>query len=137
MKELIILGKAPIKYKVSELKTSTNEIWMMGTDDRKGGDVYFELHGINVKHPNTIYSLPDQVYELDLPINNSICALLVHAYLLGYTNISIIGAPMEATHEYLQQKPAVAYICGWLKAKGISVKWSYGPSNTNYGKCRK
>lgn len=136
MKDLIILGKAPIKHSVTELKTSDNEIWMMGTDSRAGGDKYFELHGIKVNHSNVMYELPDVVYRLDLPINNSICALLVYAYLEGYKKISIIGAPMDASHEYLQQKPAVAYICGWLKAKGVNVEWAYGPTNTNYGKCR-
>jgi len=137
MKDLIILGKAPIKYTVKGLKTSANEIWMMGTDDRVGGDIYFELHGIHVNHPHTVYSLPDEVYEQNLPINNSICALLVYAYLQGYKNISIIGAPMDANHEYLQQKPAVAYVCGWLKAHDVIVEWAYGPTNTNYGKVRK
>lgn len=136
MKDLIILGKAPIKYSVSELKTSNNEIWMLGTDARAGGDKYFELHGIPVNHENVIYELPEKIYRLGLPINNSICALLVHAYLLGYKKISVIGAPMDAKNEYLQQKPAVAYICGWLFAKGVTVEWAYGPQNTNYGRMK-
>lgn len=136
MKELLILGKAPIKYKIRELKTSENEIWMLGTDPREGGDVYFELHGIKTNHPNTVYELPEVVYKQGLPINNSISALLIHAYLLGYKDINILGCPMDSRAEYITQKPALAYVVGYLNGKELNINWSHCPSNINYGKHR-
>ena len=136
MKELLIIGKAPIQYQVYDLKTKKNEVWMLGTDEREGADVYYELHGIKVNHPNTVYSLPDEVYRFGLPINSSIGALLVYAYIKGYKRITLIGAPMDATHEYAMQKPAVACIIGWLMAKGVKVDWGYMPQNTDYGRVK-
>ena len=54
----------------------------------------------------------------------------------GYTEIKIIGSPMEAKSEYIEQRPALAYICGYLNAKGIKVDWVDGPKNINYGRKR-
>ena len=79
MKKLIICGKANMEKSVAEIKEKNSELWMCGTDKRDGADRYFELHGIKVKHENVTTELPAKVYELGLPVNNTICALLVFA----------------------------------------------------------
>jgi len=109
---------------------------MLGTDNREGADRYFELHGIKVEHENTAYELPDAVYNQGLPINNSISALLVYAVLSGYTNIAIVGAPMNARDEYIQERPALAFLVGYFAAKGIKLSWDGMVENLNYGKKR-
>lgn len=132
MKNLIICGKGPIS---SDELNLDDDIWMLGTDNRTFGDVYFELHGIIIKsHDNVIYNLPEKVYSFGLPINNSISALCVYAWLLGYVNVTILGCPMDACDEYKLQKPALAYCIGWLNAKGMNITWKHLPKNKNYGK---
>ena len=49
-----------------------------------------------------------------MPVNNSISALAVYAWLTGYTEIKIKGCAMVAKNEYLEQRPAVAYVVGFL-----------------------
>ena len=78
MRKLYIVGKANSPETREQFAEPEAEVWMLGTDDREGADRYFELHGIKVKHENTAYELPDAVYNQGLPINNSICALLVY-----------------------------------------------------------
>lgn len=134
MKDLIIIGKAPINKDISELKKQNNELWLCGTDERKGGDLYFELHNIIVDHSNVIYSLPEEVYTMGLPVNNTISAMLIYAYIKGYKNIKIIGAPMVANDEYIAQRPALAYIIGFFNGKGLNIEWEHLPKNTNYGR---
>ena len=133
MKKLIICGKANMERSIAEIKEKNSELWMCGTDPREGADRYFELHGIEVKHQNVITELPKKVYELGLPVNNTICALLVFAYLSGYTRVTILGAPMNATHEYIEQRPALAYIVGYLNASGMKIEWDAIPQTVNYG----
>lgn len=138
MKKLIISGKADSWRSIEELKKKNAEIWMCGTDQREGGDLHFELHGIEIKnHKNVIYELPEEVYTFGLPINNTISALCVYAWLLGYKWISIVGAPMNSSNEYLEQRPALAYVIGWLSAKGVKINWSALPRSTDYGKKEK
>ena len=103
---------------------------------REGADKYFELHGIKVKHENTVYELPDEVYGQGLPINNSVSALLVHAVLLGYTDIALVGCPMNARDEYIQERPALAFVVGYMAAKGIRLSWDGMVENLDYGKKR-
>ena len=136
MKTLIICGKASEWKNVNELKIDreTTELWMCGTDERKGADLYFELHDIKVKHKRVIRELPDEVYAFGLPVNNTICALCVYAWLKGYKNVLVMGSPMLATHEYIEQRPALAYIIGWLTARGMNIQWTGLPKNIDYGK---
>lgn len=134
MKKLYIIGKAPIKEKIKELKDEDTEIWMCGTDPRQGADAYFELHGIVTNKPCTYYSLPDKVYEMGLPINNTISALVVYAYIKGYKDITILGCPMSCKIEYIQQRPSLAYVVGWCNGRGIHVEWVDAPKNNNYGR---
>jgi len=139
MEKLIICGKADFtKDEKILLANKDAKVWMLGTDHRKGADMYFELHGIFIEyHDNVIYNLPESVYQQGLPINNSISALLVHAYLLGYKDISVIGAPMDGKGEYMAQRPSMAFIMGFLAGKGVKVYWPYMPRNVDYGKTRR
>lgn len=134
MRKLYIVGKANSPEAREQFAEPEAEVWMLGTDNREGADKYFELHGITVEHENTIYELPDAVYNQGLPINNSISALLVYAVLSGYTNIAIVGAPMNARDEYIQERPALAFLVGYFAAKGIKLSWDGMVENLNYGK---
>ena len=133
MKKLIICGKANMEKTVAEIRTKNCELWMLGTDPRKGADKYFELHGIKVEHENTIYELPDSVYEMGLPINNSISALLVYAWISGYKEVSIVGAPMDSKDEYIHERPALAFVVGYIAAQGMKLEWDGMVENSNYG----
>ena len=134
MKKLIICGKGNDHIPLNEIAGPDDETWLHGTDPRDGADWYFELHGIDTGRENTIYEMPETIYKAGLPINNTICAMLVCAWLSGYQEIRLCGAPLEATDEYQDQKPAVAFIVGFLKGKGIKVTWDEGPENKNYGR---
>ncbi|MCR4627388.1 MAG: hypothetical protein K5640_07035 [Treponema sp.] len=137
MKKLIICGKANIELAVDEFKEKNSELWMLGTDPRNGADKYFELHGIKVNHENTVYELPDEVYEQGLPINNSISALLIHGWLQGYKTIEIIGAPMNARDEYINERPSLAFVVGYIAAQGVKLSWDGMVENTDYGRKKK
>ena len=91
MNTVIICGKANRGIPVEALRKGDAEFWLLGTDEREGADKYFELHGIKVEHENTFYELPDEVYNQGLPINNSISALAIYAWMLGAKKISIIA----------------------------------------------
>lgn len=132
MKKLVICGKCNID--IGSIPEGA-EIWMLGTDPRPYGDVYFELHGIKIKnHDKVIYELPDEVYQMGLPINNSISALLIFSFLKGYKDVEILGCPMESHIEYLEQRPALAYVIGFLSSKGMNIQWNVIPKNKDYGK---
>lgn len=134
MRKLIICGKGNDHIPLNEIAEEDTEVWLHGTDNRDGADWYFELHGIETGRENTIYEIPETVYRAGLPINNTICAMLVCAWLSGYQDITLMGAPLEATEEYQDQKPAVAFIVGFLKGKGLNIKWEEGPQSTDYGR---
>lgn len=133
MRELYIIGKGDLLPDFERYKADGRELWALGTDERVGADLYFELHSIPTIHDNVIYTLPKEVYELGIPVNNSISAMCIYAYLKGYTDIKIYGAPMVACDEYQEQRPALAYVVGWLNGKGVNVTWRNLPSNINYG----
>ncbi len=137
MKKLIICGKANMEKTVAEIRTKNCELWMLGTDPREGADRYFELHGIKTKHENTTYELPDSVYEMGLPVNNSVSALLIFAWISGYKDVSIVGAPMNAKAEYIEERPALAFVIGYLAALGMRLEWDGMVENLNYGMKKK
>lgn len=134
--KLIICGCGNDEIPTEQVREDGHELWYLGVDRRDGADRYFELHGIEGRHPEATRELPAAVYEQELPINNSICALLVYAWLEGYTDIKIKGSPMIARSEYVEQRPALAYITGYLNGQGIQVDWVDGPKNINYGRKR-
>ena len=134
MKRLIICGKANRgETTAADFKAKGTELWMLGTDAREGADRYFELHGIPVDHENVTFELPAKVYETGLPINNSISALLVYAWLEGYKDIKLVGCQMWAKHEYQEARPTLAYCIGYIAAHGVKVEWDGLPLNKFYG----
>lgn len=136
MKELVISGKANQRETFAELRGRLNgaDVWACGTDARDGADLYIELHGIETGRQNTLREIPEAVYGLGLPINNTICAALCLAWLKGCEKVTVAGCPMDASDEYKEQKPALAWVCGWLNAKGMKVVWEDGPKNIDYGR---
>ena len=133
MKKLIICGKANIELSVDEFKEKNSELWMLGTDPREGADKYFELHGIKVNHENTVYELPDEVYQMGLPVNNSISALLILAFISGYKEISLVGCPMNSVKEYIEERPALAFLVGYFAGLGMKLEWDGMPEDKSYG----
>lgn len=133
-KKLIICGCGNDEIPTEEVREKGWELWYLGVDIRDGADRYFELHGLPGRHAEATRKLPEAVYEQGLPINNSICALLVYAWLEGYTDIKVKGSPMIAKREYVEQRPALAYTVGFLNGYGIKVDWTDGPQNINYGR---
>jgi hypothetical protein len=133
-KKVVISGRSNDEIPAEEIREEGWELWLLGTDPRDGADRYYELHEIPCKHEGAIRELPDEVYQMGLPINNSISALMVHAWQTGYTHIKVKGCAMIARSEYLQQRPAVAYVEGWIKSKGIDIEWTDGPVNIDYGR---
>lgn len=135
--KLIICGCGNDELPTDQVREEGYELWLLGVDRRDRADRYFELHGLPGRHPEATRELPDEVYEQGLPINNSICALLVYAWLEGYTDIKIKGSPMICKSEYIEQRPALAYVVGFLNGYGIKVDWIDGPENINYGRKQK
>ena len=133
-KKVVICGRSNRTVPTEEVREEGYELWYLGTETRDGGDKYYELHDISCRHEGAIRKLPDEVYRQGLPINNSVTALMVYAWLEGYTDIIVKGNAMVAQVEYLEQRPAVAYVVGWLNGKGIHVEWTDGPKNINYGR---
>lgn len=133
-KKVVICGRSNRTVPTEEVREEGYELWYLGTETRDGGDKYYELHDIPCRHEGAIRKLPDEVYRQGLPINNSVTALMVYAWLEGYTDIIVKGNAMVAKVEYLEQRPAVAYVVGWLNGKGIHVEWTDGPKNINYGR---
>lgn len=122
-------------FSVEELHAKGFEVWMLGVDTRDGADAYYELHGVPSKH-KCIRGLPESVYQQDLPINNSISALIVLAVLKGYKEIHVLGSPMVGREEYEFQRPALGFVCGWANGKGVFCDWVDLPKNIDYGKGR-
>lgn len=132
LKPLCICGKESLGFSIEELKQKGFEIWMLGVDERNGADVYFELHNIPSIH-DCVRKLPDFIYNQGLPINNSLSALIVYAVLTGYEEIHILGAPMTGKEEYIEQRSALGFICGWANGRGVFCDWVDLPQNKNYG----
>lgn len=133
-KKVVICGRSNREVPTEQVREEGYELWYLGTEQRDGGDKYYELHDIPCRHEGAIRELPEEVYKQGLPVNNSISALMIYAWLEGYTEIKVKGCAMVAKVEYLEQRPAVAYVAGFLNGKGIHVEWTDGPKNINYGR---
>lgn len=133
MNKLIICGKANMEKTTAEIREKNSDLWMLGTDPREGADKYFELHGIKVNHENTVYQLPDEVYNMGLPVNNSISALLILAFISGYKEVSLVGCPMNSNPEYQEERPALAFVVGYFAGLGMKLEWDGMPENKSYG----
>ena len=134
-KKVVICARGNDEIPADQVREEGCELWMLGTDPRQGADKYWELHDLSTRHDDVaIRDLPDEVYQQGLPINNSVAALMVYAWLEGYTEIKVKGCAMIAKTEYLEQRPAVAYVAGFLNGKGVKCEWTDGLENINYGR---
>lgn len=125
---LVILGKGPVVGKDS-LDARDDwpgfEVWTVGTHRIENAGRYYEFHGLEFRGHKMVHEVCPEVDRMsdELPINNSISAMLLEAYFEGYTDITLAGCPMSIQAEYIEQKPALAMCVGWLRAKGTRVVW--------------
>lgn len=136
MNKLVILGKGYRKTSLSEIKKQGYEIWTVGTfDDPEENlvDKFFEWHGLNYKNRKMYRDYPEYLKNSKLPLNNSICNMLVIAYHEGYQDVVILGAPMETKEEYIIEKPAMIYCIGYLNALGMNIHYDQIPTPKHYG----
>lgn len=122
---LIICGKANQDIPVEKLrKNKTDEVWLCGTDKRKGADLYFEIHGIKTSHKNVVEKFSKEVYNngCGLTVSNTISGMLIYAWQHGYTDIEMLGTPM-ILEQYRSQRGCVEHIVNWLNENGLCVIW--------------
>lgn len=142
---LIILGKAPVKGKkgVSARDDWPGcEVWTVGTARIAGADRYYEFHGLECQNRNVYRAVSADIkkaFGLLLPFNNSICAMIMEAYLEGYRNIRIAGCPMTTKAEYIEQARAVAMCVGFIRGlaygqpyRGLRITWDEEPKKEFY-----
>lgn len=137
-KKLAILGKGPRELRLSQIKKSGYEIWTVGTFDDPEEDLvdrFFEWHNLNYKNRTMYREYPSYLTESNLPLNNSICNMLLIAYKEGYKDVVVLGAPMEAEVEYRVEKPALIYCIGYLNAMGMNISYDQIPQSKHYGLC--
>lgn len=141
---LVILGKAPV---IGKKGLHAHDdwpgcvVWTVGTAEIDDADRYFEFHGLEYRNREMTRTLSKDVshFAMFLPLNNSVCAMLVQAYLEGYKDITIAGCPMKTCAEYIEQARAVAMCVGFFNGmtyanplKKIKVTWLEGPKKENY-----
>ena len=122
---LIICGKANQDIPVEKLrKNKTDEVWLCGTDRRKGADLYFEIHGIKVPHKNVVTKFEENIYnnKSGLSPSNTISGMMLYAWLHGYTHITLLGCPMMI-NEYVQHRETVERLMDYLNTHGLTVIW--------------
>lgn len=139
MKKIVILGKGPRSISLKDIKSKGFEIWTVGTfddPDENLVDRFFEWHGIEYKNRKMYRDYPDYLRNSDLPLNNSLCNMLLIAYHEGYKDIVVLGAPMELKEEYRVEKPALIYCIGYLNALGMNISYDQIPQSKHYGEIR-
>lgn len=102
------------------------EVWALGTGNYEKADRYYEFHGLPCKEPTfRMNNIPiDALHREGLPLMNSICIMLAEAIYSGwFYEIKLVGCPLRDKTEYIAQKPAVAFLVGLAKGKGIRVSW--------------
>jgi len=146
---LVILGKAPVKGKLGKYAHDdwpVHEVWTVGTADIKDADRYYEFHGIERYGRVMCTKVSPRALEFGralVPLNNSVCLMLMEAFVEGYTDITVAGCPMSMKEEYVAQKPALAMCVGFIRGIGyarlytgegnrITVRWLEEPAHGNY-----
>lgn len=140
MKRLVILGKAPVPGKAgvdAKVDFPDCEVWTVGTHKIKNADRYYEFHGLEVEGRTMIRDVWSDVKVMAnlLPLNNSVCVMLVQAYAEGYRNVAILGSPMIARDEYLKQRAALAMCIGYLRGmtrEEMCIEWPDEPEKIDY-----
>lgn len=141
VKEVVILGKGPqwseeFKSYCQTHSENDYEVWTVGTHPFPRASRYYEFHGLSYEASpmrKYIRESPSEVYTIGVPVNNSITAIMLIAYLEGIKSFTILGCPMDTRTEYIAQKPALAECVGFLRGKGLNIVWSDEPKNEKYG----
>lgn len=110
------------------------EVWSVGRTSLLGADRYYELHGLACREPRYDYRrIPvSQIRLLGLPMINSVCVMLAHAIVENrHTQIELLATPLRAGGERVDQRPAVAFLVGYARARGFRVVWEDGPDLTS------
>lgn len=147
-KKLIILGKAPVVGKQcldAKVDFPDCEVWTVGTHRIKNADRYYEFHGLEVTGRKMVRDVSwwTKQKASELPLNNSVCVMLMEAYYEGYKDITILGSPMTARDEYIEQRAALAmcigYLRGWTEGENyyedlepVKITWPDEPEKINY-----
>lgn len=142
---LVLLGKARVPGKKgldARDDWPGNEVWTVGTAKINNADRYYEFHGLDYAGREMTRQLSPDAERLGriIPLNNSISAMLMEAYIEGYRDIRIAGCPMTASDEYVAQARSVAMAVGFLRgmsyARGrawqIKVVWDDEPARLDY-----
>ena len=130
---LAIIGKARM---IAESERSFyDSVWTMGTINIEA-NLYLCLHGEHSIHPERDMGWKEfrsiVVRYPTFPIVNSVCVLLAHLAsekeyeTCLFTRVDILASPLIATKEMKEEKPAVAFWVGYLRAMGIEVNWEGG-----------
>lgn len=70
-----------------------------------------------------------------LPLNCSACGMVLETLLeKDVEEVLVTGCPQDSQEEYIQERPALAMIVGYLKGLGKKIIWENSPKNLNYGK---
>ena len=122
-RSLIICGNA---RSIAPEELIGSETWGLKTGSVPNLDMYWDFHGIpftGVVH--NIEEIPiEKLHKEGLPLMNSICILLAHAIYSGnYSMIQLKGCPLRDKTEYIRQKPALAFLVGLAKGRGIKIHW--------------
>ncbi len=111
---------------INPLELKGKEVWSVGRTSLVGANRYYEFHGLPCREPRFSSVQPEAIEGL--PMANSICYMLAQAiWEARFAKIELIATPLSTGPERLDQRPAVAFICGIAKAKGIEVSWEGGP----------
>lgn len=118
MKTVVIHGRGKSTFAYN----GEAEHWGLGVDTSgMKFDRVFELHGLSSTATDTKVS--DKILKLGLPLANSMCIMVVTAWVEGFAHIVIQNSPLAIKEEYISQARALSYICGYLAAKGLTIEW--------------
>ena len=139
--KIAIVGLAIPHPTGKELKKKGYTVWTLGRNADPDCDRYYELHGLQTKHPEKLVrrSLHSVVYGMcdkeGLPLNCSACGMALETLLeKDVEEVLITGCPQDSQEEYIRERPALAMIVGYLKGLGKKIIWENSPKNLNYGK---
>lgn len=125
---LAICGKS--RDIITDELESYGVVWTVGTSDIVGANRYYEFHKDIPKRPDRKFlgwgDIAVGVPSIGLPLVNSVCIMLIQAWMEGYQNIHILGSPLVYGEEYTKERPALAMCVGYLRGKGAQIYWEGG-----------
>jgi hypothetical protein len=141
--KIAIVGLAIPHPTGKELKKKGYTVWTLGRNADPDCDRYYELHGLQTKHPEKLVrrNLHSVVYGMcekeGLPLNCSACGMALETLLeKDVEEVLITGCPQDSQEEYIKERPALAMVVGYLKGVrgGQKIFWENAPENLKYGK---